>query len=96
MSMTTDTGAAVVRSLIPARLDLSMECAGLPVPGRYFYGGRRPGRPVAREFIAFWLSGGRVIAGMNVNVWDVTDDIQALIRSGKVVDVDAHRDPRQV
>jgi 3-phenylpropionate/trans-cinnamate dioxygenase ferredoxin reductase subunit len=24
---------------------------------------------------------------MNVNVWDVTDDIQALIRSGKVVDV---------
>jgi hypothetical protein len=39
------------------------------------------------EFIAFWLSRGAVIAGMNVNVWDVTDDIQALIRSHAQVDV---------
>jgi 3-phenylpropionate/trans-cinnamate dioxygenase ferredoxin reductase component len=23
-----------------------------------------------------------VVAGMNVNVWDVTDDIQALVRAG--------------
>ena len=35
----------------------------------------------AREFVAFWLRDGRVLAGMNVNVWDVTDDIQELIRS---------------
>jgi 3-phenylpropionate/trans-cinnamate dioxygenase ferredoxin reductase component len=41
----------------------------------------------AREFIAFWLRDGRVVAGMNVNVWDVTDPIQALIRSGARVDV---------
>ncbi|GAA2358858.1 NAD(P)/FAD-dependent oxidoreductase [Nonomuraea africana] len=34
------------------------------------------------EFIAYWLREGRVIAGMNVNVWDVVDDIQQLIRSG--------------
>ncbi|GAA2649677.1 NAD(P)/FAD-dependent oxidoreductase [Nonomuraea recticatena] len=34
------------------------------------------------EFIAYWLREGRVIAGMNVNVWDVVDDIQRLIRSG--------------
>jgi 3-phenylpropionate/trans-cinnamate dioxygenase ferredoxin reductase component len=27
-----------------------------------------------------------VIAGMNVNVWDVNDDIQALIRSSRPVD----------
>ena len=33
-----------------------------------------------REFIAVWLSGDRVLAGMNVNVWDVTDPIQRLIR----------------
>jgi 3-phenylpropionate/trans-cinnamate dioxygenase ferredoxin reductase component len=35
----------------------------------------------AREFIAFWLSGGRVLAGMNVNTWDVAEDIERLIRS---------------
>ena len=46
------------------------------------------GDPPAREFIAFWLSGGRVLAGMNVNVWDVTDPIEDLIGSGKRVDVD--------
>jgi NADPH-dependent 2,4-dienoyl-CoA reductase/sulfur reductase-like enzyme len=46
-----------------------------------------------REFIAFWLKGGRVLAGMNVNVWDVTDDIQALIRSGTAVDPARLRDP---
>lgn len=40
----------------------------------------------AREFIAFWLHDGRVVAGMNVNVWDVTDPIRALIESGEQVD----------
>jgi 3-phenylpropionate/trans-cinnamate dioxygenase ferredoxin reductase subunit len=38
------------------------------------------GDPAAREFIAFWLVGDRVVAGMNVNVWDVTDHIQHMIR----------------
>lgn len=38
------------------------------------------------EFIAYWLREGRVVAGMNVNVWDVVDDIQELIRSGRVID----------
>lgn len=46
-----------------------------------------------REFIAFWLSGGRVLAGMNVNVWDVTEQIQALIRSGRPVNPDQLTDP---
>ena len=49
----------------------------------------------AGEFIAFWLAGGRVLAGMNVNVWDVTDPIKALIRSGAVVDADRLADPDQ-
>lgn len=40
----------------------------------------------ARQFIAFWVRDGRVLAGMNVNVWDVTDDIEALVRSGGGVD----------
>lgn len=67
--------------------DLGMEAAGLPEPGSYdqvVYRGDR----AAREFIAFWLRQGAVVAGMNVNVWDVSDDIQALIRSGRQVDAD--------
>jgi 3-phenylpropionate/trans-cinnamate dioxygenase ferredoxin reductase subunit len=40
----------------------------------------------SREFIAFWMTGRRVVAGMNFNVWDVTDAIQRLIRDR--VDVD--------
>ena len=47
----------------------------------------------AREFIAFWLRDGRVLAGMNVNVWDVTGDVQALIRAGARVDRDRLADP---
>jgi 3-phenylpropionate/trans-cinnamate dioxygenase ferredoxin reductase subunit len=34
-----------------------------------------------------------VIAGMNVNVWDVNDDIQALIRTGEPVDTEHLADP---
>jgi 3-phenylpropionate/trans-cinnamate dioxygenase ferredoxin reductase subunit len=45
------------------------------------------------EFIAFWLKDGRVLAGMNVNVWDVTEHIQALIRSRQPVDLAALSDP---
>jgi 3-phenylpropionate/trans-cinnamate dioxygenase ferredoxin reductase subunit len=39
-----------------------------------------------REFVALWTRGGRVVAGMNVNVWDVTDQIRELILSGKPAD----------
>ncbi|MDT0377380.1 FAD-dependent oxidoreductase [Streptomyces sp. DSM 42041] len=46
-----------------------------------------------REFIAFWLREGRVLAGMNANVWDVTGPIQRLIRSGRPVDRQALADP---
>ena len=65
--------------------DLGMETAGLPEPDTYdqvVYRGDLAGR----EFVAFWLSDGMVVAGMNVNVWDVNDDIQALIRSRRRVD----------
>ena len=51
------------------------------------------GDPEAHEFIAFWLREGRVLAGMNVNVWDVTDPIKALIGSRAVVPVERLRDP---
>src|SRR5437763_7394690 len=47
----------------------------------------------AREFIAFWIAGGRVLAGMNVNVWDVTQPIQQMIRSKEPVDASRLADP---
>jgi 3-phenylpropionate/trans-cinnamate dioxygenase ferredoxin reductase subunit len=47
----------------------------------------------ARQFIAFWLKDGLVTAGMNVNVWDVTDSVKALIRSGRPVEAAALADP---
>jgi NADPH-dependent 2,4-dienoyl-CoA reductase/sulfur reductase-like enzyme len=72
--------------------DLGMETAGLPEPGRYddivYRGDKESG-----EFIAFWLDEGIVVAGMNVNVWDVNDDIQALIRSSAEVDPARLADP---
>jgi 3-phenylpropionate/trans-cinnamate dioxygenase ferredoxin reductase subunit len=52
----------------------------------------------AREFIAFWVDAltptgtGRVVAGMNVNVWDVNETVQALIRSGERLDAERLRD----
>jgi 3-phenylpropionate/trans-cinnamate dioxygenase ferredoxin reductase component len=49
-----------------------------------------------RRFIAFWTVDGRVAAGMNLNVWDVTDPIEALIRAGlngKTVDPGRLADP---
>jgi 3-phenylpropionate/trans-cinnamate dioxygenase ferredoxin reductase component len=72
--------------------DLGMETAGLPEPGSYDQVVYR-GDVGAREFVAFWLSGGAVVAGMNVNVWDVSDDIQALIRSRRPVDAARLTDP---
>jgi 3-phenylpropionate/trans-cinnamate dioxygenase ferredoxin reductase subunit len=47
----------------------------------------------SRELIAFWIADGRVAAGMNVNVWDVTEPIQALIRSRAPVDPARLQDP---
>src|SRR5271166_5259393 len=73
--------------------DLGMEYAGYVDPGGYdevVFRGDVPGR----EFIAFWLAGdGRVLAGMNVNIWDVNDTIAELVRSGRPVDRQALQDP---
>jgi len=72
--------------------DLGMEYAGYVEPGGYeevVFRGDVPGR----EFIAFWLGDdSRVLAGMNVNIWDVNEAIGALVRSGKPVSKDALRD----
>jgi 3-phenylpropionate/trans-cinnamate dioxygenase ferredoxin reductase component len=89
-------GQEVVYDRVPYffsdQYDLGMECSGLPTPGTYDQVVYR-GDPSSLEFIAFWLSAGRVVAGMNVNVWDVTDDIQSLIRSARPVDATRLADP---
>jgi 3-phenylpropionate/trans-cinnamate dioxygenase ferredoxin reductase component len=72
--------------------DLVMEYLGYAAPGGYDEVVVR-GDLAAREFIAFWLRDGRVLAGMNVNVWDVTDDIKELIASGHPVNTAALADP---
>lgn len=46
-----------------------------------------------REFIAFWLADGRLVAGMNVNVWDVSETIGELIRSRRPLDAARLADP---
>jgi 3-phenylpropionate/trans-cinnamate dioxygenase ferredoxin reductase subunit len=70
--------------------DVGMEYAGHSAPGDDVV---FRGDPAAREFIAFWLRDGRVAAGMNVNVWDVNEHLQELVRSGATVDADRLRDP---
>ncbi|MFG2646835.1 NAD(P)/FAD-dependent oxidoreductase [Streptomyces sp. NPDC048436] len=72
--------------------DVGLEYSGWAPPGTYDQVVIR-GDAGKREFIAFWLSEGRVLAGMNVNVWDVTDPIQQLIRTGARPSVDALADP---
>ena len=46
-----------------------------------------------REFLAFWIADGRVIAAMNANVWDVGDELTALVESERRVDPDRLTDP---
>jgi 3-phenylpropionate/trans-cinnamate dioxygenase ferredoxin reductase subunit len=45
-------------------------------------------------FVAFWCKDRRVLAGMNVNVWDVTDAVQSLIRSAQQIDPARLADPQ--
>ena len=81
--------------------DLGMEYTGWVAPGEYdqvvFRG--EPGTVeagAAPEFLAFWVRGGAVLAGMNANVWDVTETIADLVRAGldrTTVDLAALADP---
>ena len=64
--------------------DLSMEYTGLAAEwDQIVY----RGDPGGREFIVFWLDRQRVVAGMNVNVWDVADQIADLVAARRPVDV---------
>lgn len=70
--------------------DLGMEYAGYaPTWDRVVF----RGEPAGRAFVAFWLLDGRVVAGMNANVWQVNDAIAALVASKERVAVERLMDP---
>jgi 3-phenylpropionate/trans-cinnamate dioxygenase ferredoxin reductase subunit len=71
--------------------DLGMEYSGYVEPGGYDEVVFR-GDVGKREFIAFWLGGGRMLAGMNVNIWGVNDAIRGLVRTGQPVGKEALQD----
>ncbi len=66
--------------------DVGMEYVGDLGPGGYDAVVVRGDMGAAR-FLAFWISDGRVAAGMHVNVWDSIDEVRELILSGRQVDV---------
>jgi 3-phenylpropionate/trans-cinnamate dioxygenase ferredoxin reductase component len=67
--------------------DLSMEYTGDIGPAGY-------DRVIFRrhadsnEMIVFWLYEQRIQAGMNINIWDVADDIDRLIQSARPINAD--------
>jgi 3-phenylpropionate/trans-cinnamate dioxygenase ferredoxin reductase component len=67
--------------------DLGMEYLGYTEPGDYDAVTIR-GDLAAREYIAFWTRQNRVLAAMNVNTWDVGDDLKAIIGSGAEIPAD--------
>jgi 3-phenylpropionate/trans-cinnamate dioxygenase ferredoxin reductase component len=87
-------GAGVSYARLPYfysdQYDLGMEYSGLATDWDQVV---VRGDLAAREFIAFWLKDQRVVAGMNANVWDVTESIQTLIRGGRPVDPERLANP---
>jgi NADPH-dependent 2,4-dienoyl-CoA reductase/sulfur reductase-like enzyme len=73
--------------------DLGMEYVGHATrddTARVVVRGDRDGR----EFVAFWLDDqDRILAAMNVNVWDVVDEVRPLITGRTPVDPDRLADP---
>jgi 3-phenylpropionate/trans-cinnamate dioxygenase ferredoxin reductase subunit len=72
--------------------DVGMEYSGLVKVGEYDHLVFR-GDPATREFCAFWLKDAVVLAGMNVNVWDVQPAIRKLIKERTPVDIAKLADP---
>ena len=70
--------------------DLGMEYVGYSQPGDTVV---VRGSLAEREFIAFWQRDGIVTAAMNVNVWDVVDDLKAIVAGGHVLDARRLADP---
>ncbi|MYR07349.1 FAD-dependent oxidoreductase [Gordonia sp. SID5947] len=73
------------------QFDLGMEYAGLSTGyQQVVFRGDVP----ARAFVVFWLDGdARVLAGMQVNIWDQLEEIKKLITAGTAVDTDRLANP---
>jgi 3-phenylpropionate/trans-cinnamate dioxygenase ferredoxin reductase subunit len=44
------------------------------------------GEVASHEFIAFWLKDRRLVAGLNMNIWDASEPIRELIQSRRALD----------
>ena len=75
------------------QFDLGMEYVGHAPPGSYVRVVVR-GDLIGRAFVAFWLDQtDRILASMNVNVWDVVEEVKPLIAGKVPVDVQRLTDP---
>ncbi|GAB3948899.1 NAD(P)/FAD-dependent oxidoreductase [Streptomyces sparsus] len=87
-----EVGHSRVPYFFSDQYDVGLEYSGWAPPGAYDQVVCR-GDIGKREFIAFWLRDNRVLAGLNVNTWDVAEQIQDLIRSGRRLDLHHLADP---
>ena len=72
--------------------DLGMEYRGFaPKWGRVVVRGDL----AKREFLAFWMADGRVVAAMNANLWESGDELQALVESERRIDPERLADPAE-
>ena len=71
--------------------DLGMEYTGYIGPAGYDQVVFR--RHADSQLIVFWLHEQRVLAGMNIDLWDVAKDIERLIQSGRPINTDDLADP---
>src|SRR5262245_27186974 len=96
----TDTYGDHMPYFYTDQYDHSMEYCGYVGPSGYdsvvFRGDPSIVDGKAAQFLAFWVKGGRVLAAMNANIWDVQDDLQKLVRagySGTAIDIGKLADP---
>ncbi|MGF3056800.1 NAD(P)/FAD-dependent oxidoreductase [Microbacterium sp. YY-01] len=90
--MGTEAAFSALPYFYTDQYDLGMEYSGYAPAGSYDRVVVR-GDLATREFIAFWLHNNAVVAGMNVNVWDVNETIQDMIVRGDAVDPEKLANP---
>jgi 3-phenylpropionate/trans-cinnamate dioxygenase ferredoxin reductase component len=94
MAGSNAAGAAGIYDRIPYfysdQYDMGMEYSGWPVPWDNV---AFRGAPDDGKFVVFYLKDGRVVGGANINVWDVNEFVQALIRTGAPVNLEVLTDP---